>query len=100
MSRVRIIWSARAARDLKTIQRVIADDKIEASLRFIQKVKKSVEALQKFPLRGRAVPELSRNDIREIIVGNYRIVYKTKNKTIFVLTIFVARRSWQDAWLE
>lgn len=100
MSRVNIIWSARAARDLKSIQAIIADDKIEASLRFIRKIKKSVEALQKFPFRGRTVPELSRSDIREIIIGNDRVIYKIKGKIIFILTVFVARRNWQDAWLE
>lgn len=100
MSRANIIWSTRAARDFKSIQVVIADDKIEASYRFIRKIKKSVEALQKFPFRGRTVPELSRSDIREIIVGNYRVIYKIKGKAVFILTVFVARRNWQDAWLE
>ena len=47
------------------------DNKIKVSL-----IQKSVNRLEKFPNSGRQVPEIKRQDIREIIKGNYRIIYK------------------------
>lgn len=40
------------------------------------------------PFAGRVVPELGRDDIREAIVRNYRIVYLIAPNRIEVLTVF------------
>jgi hypothetical protein len=39
-------------------------------------------------LSGRMVPEFFREDIRELIEGNYRIVYQVFENHLVVLTIF------------
>lgn len=36
---------------------------------------------------GRVVPKITQNEIREIIKGNYRIIYRLKDNTIEILTI-------------
>ena len=36
----------------------------------------SVERLQQFPGSGRSLPEFPNLPYREIIIGNYRIIYK------------------------
>jgi toxin ParE1/3/4 len=44
-------------------------------------------------LIGRMVPELNQKDIREIIAGNYRIIYQiTNQKTAFILTVHHSSR--------
>jgi len=40
------------------------------------------------PRSGRVVPELARDDVREVIVGNYRIVYRIEAEAIVILTVF------------
>ena len=40
------------------------------------------------PLAGRKVPEFSREDIRELIEGNYRIVYQAFSDRLVILTVF------------
>ena len=40
------------------------------------------------PHSGRVVPEFAQEDIREVIVGNYRIVYRIEAKDVVVLTVF------------
>ena len=40
------------------------------------------------PLAGRKVPELLREDIRELIEGNYRIVYQVFEDRLVVLNVF------------
>jgi toxin ParE1/3/4 len=41
----------------------------------VDRVFESVERLESFPRSGRIVPEINQENIREIIWGNYRIVY-------------------------
>jgi len=44
------------------------------------------------PLAGRIVPELGQADIREVLLKNYRIVYRVKSDTLVVLTVFEGHR--------
>lgn len=39
------------------------------------------------PRRGRVVPELDRPDVRELLIGNYRFVYRIGDAEIVVLTV-------------
>lgn len=88
-----LVWSQRAASDLRQIHAYIAFDKPRAASNFISTIKESVERLRRFPHSGRIVPELMRPDVREILVGNYRIVYKLEKRRVVVLTVFEAHRS-------
>ena len=63
-----------------------------AMLKFSNRVFESVERLELFPKSGRIVPELQLETIREIIFGNYRIVYRLKQKEVEILTVFYAAR--------
>ncbi len=45
-----------------------------------------------FPESGRIVPELRRNDVREIIVGEYRIVYRLEAEVATLITVFRSSR--------
>jgi plasmid stabilization system protein ParE len=40
------------------------------------------------PMAGRKVPEIDRDDVREIILRNYRIVYLICNEEVRLLTVF------------
>jgi toxin ParE1/3/4 len=52
----------------------------------------AVERLADFPNSGRVVPELKDPAIREIIFGNYRIVYRVKGDLVEVLTVYHGAR--------
>jgi plasmid stabilization system protein ParE len=85
---MKIFWSPRAHQDLHQIADLIAQDKPRAALQWAQKVYKKVSRLKKFPHSGRVVAERGRQDLREIIVGNYRVIYKIIGKSIYILTVF------------
>jgi plasmid stabilization system protein ParE len=49
------------------------------------------------PETGRIVPELENNEIRELIEGNYRIVYRVKAKDyVEILTVHHSSRNFSS----
>ncbi len=71
---MKINWSPLSLDRILEIAKYIAEDKPGASNNWIESVFKSVERLVKFPESGRIVPEIKRSEIREILLGNYRII--------------------------
>ena len=67
--------SLRAQADLRRIGYHIARDNPRAAASWVRKLQERVRLAGRSPHLGRRVPELERNDIREAIVGSYRIVY-------------------------
>ena len=57
-----------------------------------KKVFEVIERLESFPESGRIVPELNRKKIREIILGNYRIIYRIKKDIVEILTVYHSAR--------
>lgn len=47
----------------------------------------AVARLESFPLSGSVVRELGRQDIRQILLGDYRIIYRVKNQTPEIISI-------------
>lgn len=83
-----IWWARRARRDLYQIGDFIARDKPEAAARWVNRIQDAVERVAGFPRSGRLVPEIERDDIREVILENYRIVYQIRDDGIIILTVF------------
>ena len=71
----RLAWSFSARQDLKSIRDYIAQDSKINSRRFVQRIKKSVASLSRFPESGSLLPEEGVPSLREIFVGNYRVIY-------------------------
>lgn len=91
---MKIIFSSRAKADIAEIVNFIAYDKPQAARKRATGVRKSLANLSDFPRMGRTVPEYGDETIREIIKGQYRIVYKIDEKkdTIVIVTIHHAKR--------
>ena len=73
---VKIVWTDFAIEDLKLIHEFISKDSKRYADRFVEKVINRVDQIENFPKSGRVVPELNIDSIRELIEGNYRIIYK------------------------
>ncbi|TMQ10307.1 MAG: type II toxin-antitoxin system RelE/ParE family toxin [Deltaproteobacteria bacterium] len=80
--------SLQAKADLRRIGHRIARSDPRAAEAWIDKLEERVRLAGQSPGLGRKVPEIDRDDIREAIVGNYRIVYFVDAKVITILTIF------------
>ncbi len=84
---MKIIWTELTVEKLEEYADYISLDKPLVALEWTVKIQKSVDKLEKFPQIGREVPEIKNANIREIIEGNYRIIYRIEAKLISILTI-------------
>ena len=89
---MKIIWTELAVEKLEEYADYIALDKPIAALNWAESIQNSVNKLKKFSHIGREVPEIKRADIRELIEGNYRIIYRIEENHIFILTIRHSRQ--------
>jgi toxin ParE1/3/4 len=71
-----IVWTEQALADVTGIRDFIARDAPGYAEVIVDRIFESVERLQDFPQSGRVVPELGDDQIREVILGTYRIVYR------------------------
>jgi toxin ParE1/3/4 len=74
----------------------IALDHVPTALKWANGVFEQCQKLSSNPGSGRMVPEFRRPEIREIIHGNYRLVYELKTKQIDMLTIWHTRQLLPD----
>lgn len=88
-----IIWSPLSINRINEIADFISKDNPEAAKRWIDDLFIKVEQIEEFPLGGRVVPEIGRKDIREILFGNYRIIYRTLQNKITILTVRHSKQS-------
>lgn len=56
----------------------------------------AVDQLEHFPESGRIVPERDEENTRELIVGNYRIVYDIVDLKIRILGVLHGARFFQN----
>lgn len=89
---MKLLWTKEAISNLHEIEEFIACDNSEAAIKFVDKLISLAETLVENPKKGRIVPELSIEQIREIIYKKYRIVYLLKENSIEILTVFESHK--------
>lgn len=85
-------WTPQAADDLEAITNFIALDSVHYASLVAMEIVRRIDALAAFPLSGRTVPELNNPSIREILVGNYRVIYRLRDEQVELLTIWHGAR--------
>jgi toxin ParE1/3/4 len=100
VSRSKVMWSYRARNDLLDIGRYIARDDRQAARRWVEKLRLTAHNAAQSPLSGRRVPEIDKNDVREVILRSYRIVYRVVSDGIEVLTVFEGHRLLSDGSID
>ncbi len=84
---MKIVWSPLAVDRASEIAEYIARDKPSAAAKWVDTVFSKVAQLKSSPEIGRVVPEIRNDQFRELIYGNYRIIYRLEKKQISILTI-------------
>jgi toxin ParE1/3/4 len=89
---VTIGWSEIALDDIREIHEYISKDSRLYADRYIDILFNRVDQLETHPKSGRVVPEYNIETIRELIEGNYRIVYKVTEDSVSILRVHHAAR--------
>jgi len=88
----RISWTEQALDDVEAICEYLHRDAPQYARVIADDIFQAVERLTLFPLSGRIVPEMGREDIREIILAHYRIIYRVVSDEVEVLTVHHSAR--------
>lgn len=90
---VRINWTFQAKEDLKAIAEYISVDSRRFAKFQVVKLKNRSKILKTHVRSGKIVAEINKENIRELIEGSYRIIYKiVENNQIDILTIHHSSR--------
>ena len=89
---MKVVWTEQAWARLTEIEAFVARDNPEAAARLVDKLIARGDVLARHPHGGRKLPEIPDSGLREIVVNNYRIVYRRTSNTIEVLTVFEGHR--------
>lgn len=96
----RLVWTEEAVEDLEAIRDYVSRDSLRYSRLVVERIIESAERVAAYPESGRVVPELGRKELREVIVGSYRVVYRLHEDAVQILTIFRASRLFPGSDLQ
>lgn len=88
----RLRWTEQAVEDLRSIRRFIERDSPRYGRLVAERLFEAAERIAIFPRAGREVPEVEDELVREVIVGEYRVVYRLEGEVAVLLTIFRSSR--------
>lgn len=73
-----VILAPKAVEDLEAIVRYVAAESPQAARKLGQQLIEKTKELGRYPLRGQRVPEFDDENIRQLILRPYRIVYRVE----------------------
>lgn len=84
-----LTWTGPALADLLEVTQRIQVDNPEAARRFGKQVKEKVSRLAPFPYSARMVPEFPTSGLREVLVGDSRVIYRVvpAKRKVEILTV-------------
>lgn len=96
----KIVWTDPAIRDLANIHSYITRDSNVYADALLLEIFHFIDKLEQFPQSGRVVPELNDENTREIIVGNYRVIYDIGHLKVRILAVLHGARLFQNPKLR
>lgn len=91
-------WVETAWDDLDQVAAYIARDSPHYAGAFVHELLEAGLSLAQMAERGRVVPEWKEHSIRELLIGNYRLIYQTSKKMVHVLGVVHGARDLDALW--
>jgi toxin ParE1/3/4 len=91
-----VTWMDTALDDVEDIRHGIAQDSPRAAADFVKSVFAASDSLELFPRSGRKVPEFDRDDLRELIVRPYRLIYTIVDNQVEIQIVLHGARLLGD----
>ena len=89
---MKVAWAGPAIIDVRSIKDYVAKDSQVYAERLAERIVQAAESLQALPLRGRVVPEAQHENIRELLLGSYRIIYRVETARVLIMTVIHSAR--------
>jgi len=89
---VTVVWTATALGHLGALRQYISQTSPFYAERMVQRILARAPQLAAFPDSGRMVPEVGRPEIREVIEGPYRVIYRHIADRVEVLAVVHGRQ--------
>jgi plasmid stabilization system protein ParE len=91
---VKIVWTDLSVIELKEIYDYISLDSKSYAKNQVERIKRKTSILKSMPQIGKFVSELKKKEFRELIEGNYRIIYRIRTKELVeIVTIHHSSRN-------
>ena len=87
-----VIWDRAAIADLDEIAAYLERDSPIAARRLVQRIVNRVERLKTSPHTGGFIDEDDRHVYRQLIQGNYRLIYRCERDDILIVAVYHAAR--------
>lgn len=89
----RLTWTLPALREVRQIEQSISQQSLSGASTMTRRLRADAARLAMFPELGRVVPEWAIPNIRELIVGPYRLIYRYRRQEDRVQIIAVIHGS-------
>jgi toxin ParE1/3/4 len=92
----RVRWTPAAIEDLNEAAEYIARDSRYYAAAFVRKMKIASRSLSSMSLRARRVPEYNQDNLRELLLGNYRLIFRILDDEIQIISVINQARDLQS----
>lgn len=96
--RVNVNWTDDALDDLDATAEFIARDSPRYADALVRRVHEAARSLATFSERGRRVPEIRDDAVRELFVSRYRLIYEIRSSAVYVLAFVHGARDLEHLW--
>jgi plasmid stabilization system protein ParE len=93
---VKVVWATRAIADLEAVAELIGKDSPHYAAVTVGRLARAARPLETFPPLGRRAPETASDEVRELVVGSYRLMYRLEARRILVVAVIHGRRELGD----
>ena len=84
---MKVRWTPTAIGHLASIYAYIARDSARYARRMVDRITSRSRQMAQYPRSGQQVPEYQDPDIREVVEGQYRVIYEVSPTEIHVLAV-------------
>lgn len=90
----KVTWTEVAWNDLEAVAEYISKDSPRYGAAFVRDVRDAARSLSHFSERGRYVPEFVNSQIRELLLGQYRLIYHITAKEVSIIAQKTRRQTF------
>ena len=96
----KIVWTGPASSDVREIVEYIALDNPEAASKVAARIERHVKILERHPLIGSFVPEMSSSTLKQLVEPPCRIFYRVENDKVNILHVLRFERLLRPRFFE